>query len=448
MSDNESSSSEVLQKKRGRGHRSKSNDNPSKIKKISNKFKLNKKQKLKSPQINIIKPKAVKKSYLYNNSQNINQNNTTDKNFADDDSEMKKEDSTQENSLGQLTKNFLNYIKTTGRKSININDLVNELSVKKRRIYDITNVLQGIDYLQKSGKNEIVWTKTISNKAKSKKKTNPPKKNNINKQKINIEELEKEKNELDNDIDKFKAEFNSIAKKNDFAKYGYITLEDIRRLSINAKVDLIVIKAAKGTVMNVIDKNDIKQAYDSAKNLMENNEMKSNDSLLNILNKSNQLIFTCPENIGINIYEINNGNLKEIKTNQNNIDFSNENNNSEIKPFDNNNNNPPKLFPNPIHFFNKQNLGMNNNSIINSNIQEKKYPSNSEKGNLETTQHFFTANNKQPNIGISYTSQLQKNVNYNIKTHNIFSNPNNINNNLKEEKFSFNTNMTNLNKAN
>ena len=64
MSDNESSSSEVLQKKRGRGHRSKSNDNPSKIKKISNKFKLNKKQKLKSPQINIIKPKAVKKSYL------------------------------------------------------------------------------------------------------------------------------------------------------------------------------------------------------------------------------------------------------------------------------------------------------------------------------------------------------------------------------------------------
>jgi len=448
MSDNESNSSEVLQKKRGRGHRSKSNDNSSKIKKISNKFKLNKKQKLKSPQINIIKPKAVKKTYIYNTSQSVGQNNTTDKIFADDDSEMKKEDSTQENSLGQLTKNFLNYIKTTGRKSININDLVNELSVKKRRIYDITNVLQGIDYLQKSGKNEIVWTKTISIKAKSKKKVNAPKKNNINKQKINIEELEKEKNELDNDIDKFKAEFNSIAKKNDFAKYGYITLEDIRRLSINAKVDLIVIKAAKGTVMNVIDKNDIKQAYDSAKNLMENNEMKSNDSLLNILNKSNQLIFTCPENVGINIYEINNGNLKEIKTNQNNNDFSNENNNSDVKIFDNNNNNPPKLFQNPIPFFNKQNLGVNNNSIINSNIQEKKYPSNSEKGNLETTQHFFTANNKQPNIGISYTSQLQKNANYNIKNHNIFSNPNNINNNLKEEKFSFNTNMTNLNKAN
>jgi hypothetical protein len=105
---------------------------------------------------------------MYNN-QNENQYNTFDKNYQDEDSEMKKDDSVQENSLGQLTKNFINYIKKTGRKSININDLVNELSVKKRRIYDITNVLQGINYIQKSGKNEIVWTKTISNKSKSKK---------------------------------------------------------------------------------------------------------------------------------------------------------------------------------------------------------------------------------------------------------------------------------------
>ena len=83
--------------------------------------------------------------------------------------------------------------------------------------------------------------------------------------------------------------------------------------------------------MNVIDKNDIKQAYDSAKNLMENNEMKSNDSLLNILNKSNQLILSCPENVGLNIYEINNGDIKEIQTNKN----GNEANNNEQNIFNN-----------------------------------------------------------------------------------------------------------------
>jgi hypothetical protein len=49
----------------------------------------------------------------------------------------------QENSLGELTKNFINYIKDQGGREININEVVKELKVKKRRIYDITNVLEG-----------------------------------------------------------------------------------------------------------------------------------------------------------------------------------------------------------------------------------------------------------------------------------------------------------------
>ena len=207
----ENNSPEMLQKKRGRGRNQKSKEYITTPKIISNKFKLGSKGKLKSPHINIIKPKPIKKDYSYNN-QNLNQYNTSEKVFPDEESDLKREDSVQENSLGKLTKDFINYIKTEGRKSININDLVNKLGVKKRRIYDITNVLQGIEYLQKSGKNEIIWTKTISNKSKSKKKSLIPKKNN-NKQKLNKEELEKEKKELDDDIEKFKAEFNSIAKK-------------------------------------------------------------------------------------------------------------------------------------------------------------------------------------------------------------------------------------------
>ncbi len=50
----------------------------------------------------------------------------------------------QENSLGELTKNVINYIKKNGKKEINISTIVNELQVKKRRIYDITNVLEGM----------------------------------------------------------------------------------------------------------------------------------------------------------------------------------------------------------------------------------------------------------------------------------------------------------------
>jgi transcription factor E2F3 len=445
----ENNSSEMLQKKRGRGRNPKSKEYLTTPKIIKNKFKLGSKGKLKTPHINIIKPKPIKKDFSYN-TQNINQYNTFEKIFQDEESDLKREDSVQENSLGKLTKDFINYIKTEGRKSININDLVNKLGVKKRRIYDITNVLQGIEYLQKSGKNEIIWTKTITNKSKAKKKPSLIKKNNNNKQKLNKEELEKEKKELDDDIEKFKAEFNSIAKKGEFEEYGYITLDDIKKLSINKKVDLVVIKATKGTVMNVIDKKDIKQAYDSAKRLMENNEMKSNNSLLNILNKSNQLILSCPENVGLNIYEINNGDIKEIQTNKN----GNENSNNDQNIFNNkimNNNlnnleNSSKIQiknKNPISSFNKQNININNNSSFNSNIFDKKYASNisNEKGNLETVQHNFNVNNKQPNIGISCATPNQKFGNY--KYTNTYQNiNNNVNNNNKEESFSITKNFS------
>ncbi len=49
----------------------------------------------------------------------------------------------QENSLGELTKNFINYIKEQKSREIDINEVVKILKVKKRRIYDITNVLEG-----------------------------------------------------------------------------------------------------------------------------------------------------------------------------------------------------------------------------------------------------------------------------------------------------------------
>ena len=456
----ENNSSEMLQKKRGRGRNPKSKEYLTTPKIIKNKFKLGSKGKLKTPHINIIKPKPIKKDFSYN-TQNINQYNTFEKIFQDEESDLKREDSVQENSLGKLTKDFINYIKTEGRKSININDLVNKLGVKKRRIYDITNVLQGIEYLQKSGKNEIIWTKTISNKSKAKKKPSLIKKNNNNKQKLNKEELEKEKKELDDDIEKFKAEFNSIAKKGEFEEYGYITLDDIKNLSINKKVDLVVIKATKGTVMNVIDKKDIKQAYDSAKRLMENNEIKSNDSLLNILNKSNQLILTCPEDVGLNIYEINNGDIKEIKTNKSSSEsidnekniFDNKYTKNNFENQDNNinNNKKPILNSNAFFSFNKQNISSNNsNFTFNPSNFDKKFVSNisNDKGNLETVQHNFNVNNKQPNIGIACASPHQKLWNYPYQ--NIYPGINNINNNgnnLKDDKLSLGKNFSFSNNA-
>ena len=38
-----------------------------------------------------------------------------------------------------------------------LNKAVEELKVQKRRIYDITNVLEGINYVEKLQKNIIKW---------------------------------------------------------------------------------------------------------------------------------------------------------------------------------------------------------------------------------------------------------------------------------------------------
>ena len=122
------------------------------------------------------------------------------------------EETKQDNSLGQLTRNFLLYIKNKGRVNININDLVKDLAVKKRRIYDITNVLQGIGYIEKKGKNEISWTKNYNtNQGNSNSNIDSINENyisNCNQLKIEFEDLKKEDKKNDEKLNEYRKEFN------------------------------------------------------------------------------------------------------------------------------------------------------------------------------------------------------------------------------------------------
>jgi transcription factor E2F3 len=50
----------------------------------------------------------------------------------------------QENSLGELTRKFILLIRDSKTNSVDLNEAADKLHVAKRRIYDITNVLEGI----------------------------------------------------------------------------------------------------------------------------------------------------------------------------------------------------------------------------------------------------------------------------------------------------------------
>jgi len=64
-----------------------------------------------------------------------------------------------DSSLGLLTKKFINLIKQNEAQDgvIDLNEAAKSLSVAKRRIYDITNVLEGIGLIEKKSKNRIHW---------------------------------------------------------------------------------------------------------------------------------------------------------------------------------------------------------------------------------------------------------------------------------------------------
>ena len=101
-----------------------------------------------------------KKNKSSNNSSNFRKSSHTSSSFISDEdlhkdtnyefpnktesfSFNKKTKSRQTNSLDELTKKFMKYVIEAKNSSINLNTVMKKIKVKKRRIYDITNVLEG-----------------------------------------------------------------------------------------------------------------------------------------------------------------------------------------------------------------------------------------------------------------------------------------------------------------
>ncbi|NXH11153.1 E2F2 factor, partial [Bucco capensis] len=63
-------------------------------------------------------------------------------------------------SLGLLTKKFLRLLSESPEGVVDLNRAAEVLEVQKRRIYDITNVLEGIQLIRKKSKNHVQWMGT------------------------------------------------------------------------------------------------------------------------------------------------------------------------------------------------------------------------------------------------------------------------------------------------
>lgn len=138
-------------------------------------------------------------------------------------------------SLGLLTKKFVNLLQMSPRGIVDLNYASAHLDVQKRRIYDITNVLEGVGILEKRSKNNIQWRGGSFTESHADVQNE-------------IEELEKEEKNLDDLIKKADNDLQTLLKDN---QYAYVSYQDLRSIKNYSTQTVMVIKAPPNSSLEV-----------------------------------------------------------------------------------------------------------------------------------------------------------------------------------------------------
>lgn len=130
-------------------------------------------------------------------------------------------------SLGLLTKKFVDLLKESPQGVIDLNIASEQLNVQKRRIYDITNVLEGVGLLEKKSKNNIQWKFGADDTS-------------YNRKVAEMKLLEQKENNLNNLLTIVQDDLNQVFPS---SKCGYITKQDLASIPLFRNQSVIVIKA-------------------------------------------------------------------------------------------------------------------------------------------------------------------------------------------------------------
>ncbi|XP_076013418.1 transcription factor E2F2 [Genypterus blacodes] len=150
-------------------------------------------------------------------------------------------------SLGLLTKKFVGLIKESPDGVLDLNWATEVLEVQKRRIYDITNVLEGVQLIRKKSKNNIQWLvgdvfeggAAGGEKARSLRKE--------------LGDLERAERSLDEMIQSSSAQLKHLTEHKDNKRLGYVTYQDIRSIGSLREQTVIAVKAPAETKLEVPD---------------------------------------------------------------------------------------------------------------------------------------------------------------------------------------------------
>lgn len=147
-------------------------------------------------------------------------------------------------SLGLLTKKFIQLLKGASDGVVDLNKASEELGVQKRRIYDITNVLEGVGLIEKKSKNNIRWRD-----GRGAATLNGSRQRFLQQE---IDEYAKVESELDELIEGAVSDLRGITENVD-RRYAYVTYRDLRSISSLADQTVIAVKAPPETRLEVPD---------------------------------------------------------------------------------------------------------------------------------------------------------------------------------------------------
>lgn len=147
-------------------------------------------------------------------------------------------------SLGLLTRRFMALLKKAPDGVLDLNEVAATLGVRKRRVYDITNVLDGIHLIQKRSKNLIQWIGNNLDQVVGK----AAEQQNLKDELSDLSDMEEALDELIKDC---AHQIFELTDDKENAKLAYVTYQDIRSIQAFQEQIVIAIKAPEETKLEI-----------------------------------------------------------------------------------------------------------------------------------------------------------------------------------------------------
>ncbi|XP_035168624.1 transcription factor E2F1, partial [Oxyura jamaicensis] len=154
------------------------------------------------------------------------------------------EKSRYETSLNLTTKRFLELLSKSPDGVVDLNWAAEALKVQKRRIYDITNVLEGIQLITKKSKNNIQWLGSQATAGASSQQRLLEKE---------LREMQAAERQLDDLIQTCTVQLRLLTEDPANQHAAYVTCQDLRSIVDPSEQMVMVIKAPPETQLQVSD---------------------------------------------------------------------------------------------------------------------------------------------------------------------------------------------------